>query len=75
MDVHRNSEVVAVQREGERDPALVKGLFPEPRKLRRLLHRRAREDEVHACDGSSDIGYLLERMIRSWDHACQVVAL
>ena len=74
MDVHKDSVMIAVLREGERDPLLVKRLSHEPRKVRRVLDRLAREHEVHACYEASGAGYVLERMIRSWGHACEVVA-
>ena len=74
MDVHKDSVVIAVLWEGERDPALVKRLSHEPRKLRRVLDRLARAHEVHVCYEASGAGYVLERMIRSWGHACEVVA-
>ena len=74
MDVHKDSVVIAVLWEGERDPALVKRLSHEPRKLRRVLDRLARAHEVHVWYEASGAGYVLERMIRSWGHACEVVA-
>ena len=73
MDVHKDSVVTAVLREGERDPALVKRLSYEPRKLRRVLDRLAPEHEVHVRYEASGAGYVLERMIHSWGHACEVV--
>lgn len=74
MEVHKDTVVIAVLREGERDPLLVKRLPHEPRKLRRVLDRLAREHEMHACYEARGAGYVLERMIRSWGHACEVVA-
>ena len=38
------------------------------------LPRLAREHEVRACYEASWAGYVLERMIRSWGHACEIVA-
>ena len=74
MDVHKDTVVIAALGEDERDPLLVKRLSYEPRKVRRVLDRLAREHEVHACYEASGAGYVLERMIRSWGHACEVVA-
>ena len=46
MDVHKDSVMMAVLPEGAREPTLVKRLSHDPRKLRRLLDRLAREHEV-----------------------------
>ena len=74
MDVHKDSVMIAVLPEGVREPSLVKRLSHEPRKLRRLLDRLAREHEVLACYEASGAGYVLERSIRSWGYACEIVA-
>ena len=39
-----------------------------------MLDRLGREHEVHACYEASGAGYVLERKIRSWGHACEIVA-
>ena len=39
-----------------------------------MLDRLAREHEVRACYEASGAGYVLERMIRSWGHECEIVA-
>ena len=49
MDVHKGSVMIAVLPEGVREPTLVKRLSHDPRGLRRLLSRLAREHEVRAC--------------------------
>ena len=64
MDVHKDSVMIAVLPEGEREPTLVKRLSHDPRGIRRLLDRLAREYEVRACYEASGAGYVLERMIR-----------
>ena len=74
MDVHKDSVMIAVLPEGEREPALVKRLSHDPRGLRRLLDRLPREHEVRACYEASGAGYVLERKIRSWGYACEIVA-
>ena len=74
MDVHKDSVMLAVLAEGVREPTLVKRLSHDPRGLRRLLDRLAREREVRVCYEASGAGYVLERMIRSWGHACEIVA-
>ena len=74
MDVHKDSVMIAVLPEGVREPTLVKRLSHDPRGLRRLLDRLAREHEVRACYEASGAGYVLERKIRSWGHECEIVA-
>ena len=69
IDVHKDSEMIAVLPEGAREPTLVKRLSHDPRGLRRMLDRLARKDEVRACYEASGAGYVLERMIRGWGHA------
>ena len=74
MDVHKDSVMIAVLPEGAREPTLVKRLSHDPRGIRRLLDRLAREHEVRACYEASGAGYVLERKIRSWGHECEIVA-
>ena len=74
MDVHKDSVMIAVLPEGAPEPTLVKRLSHDPRRLRRMLDRLGREHEVHACYEASGAGYVLERKIRSWGHACEIVA-
>ena len=74
MDVHKDSVMIAVLPEGERQPTLAKRLSHDPRGLRRLLDRLARRHEVRACYEASGAGYVLERVIRSWGHKCEIVA-
>ena len=74
MDVHKDTVTIAVLPEGVREPRLVKRMSHDPRGLRRMLNRLARELEVRACYEASGAGYVLERKIRSWGHACEIVA-
>jgi len=74
MDVHKDSVMIAVLPEEAREPTLVKRLSHDPRRLRRLLDRLGREREIHACYEASGAGYVLERTIRSWGYACEIVA-
>ena len=74
MDVHKDSVMIAVLPAGVAEPTLVKRLSHEPRGIRRMLDRLAREHEVRACYEASGAGYVLERMIRRWGHECEIVA-
>ena len=59
MDVHKDTVMTAVLPEGAREPTLVKRLSHEPRRLRRMLDRLARDHEVRACYEASGAGYVL----------------
>ena len=74
IDVHKDSVMIAVLPEGARVPTLVKRMSHHPRGIRRLLDRLPREHEVRASYEASGAGYVLERKIRSWGHACEIVA-
>ncbi len=74
MDVHKDSVMIAVLPERAAAPTLVKRLSHDPRGLRRLLDRLAREHKVRVCYEASGAGYVLERKIRNWGHACEIVA-
>ena len=74
MDVHKDSVMVAVLPEGVREPTLARRLSHDPQGIRRLLDRLSREHEVCACYEASGAGYVLERKLRSWGHACEIVA-
>ena len=76
MDVHKDSVMIAVLPEGEREPTLVKRLSHDPRGIRRLLDRLAPGSMRFApAMRGSGAGYEQPaRMIRSWGHACEIVA-
>ncbi len=74
MDVHKDTVTIAVLPEGAREPTLVKRLSHDPLGIRLMLDRLAREHEVRACHEASGAGYVLERKIRAWGHACEIVA-
>ena len=52
----------------------VKRLSYDMLRLRWLLDRLAHEHEIRACYEASGAGYVLERMIRNWGYACEIVA-
>jgi transposase len=74
MDVHKDSVMVALLPESSREPTIVKRLPNEPRKLRRFFDRVARDGVVQACYEASGAGYVLQRALTEWGHACEVVA-
>ena len=75
MDVHKDSVMIAVLPEEEREPTLVKRLSHDPRGSRRLLECLAPGSMRFAPAMRGAGRYVqLERMIRSWGHACEIVA-
>jgi len=74
MDVHKDSVMMAVLPEGAKEPTVVKRLPNEGRKLRRFFERISREGEVRACYEASGAGYVLQRRMRDWGHACEIAA-
>ena len=74
MDVHKDSVMVAVLPEAAPEPTVVKRLPNDLRKLRRFFDRVARDGEVRACYEASGAGYVLQRALAGWGHACEVVA-
>lgn len=74
MDVHKDSVMVAVLPEGVTEPTVVKRLPNDAHKLRKFFDRLARDGAVQACYEASGAGYVLQRALRAWGHACEVVA-
>ena len=74
MDVHKDSVMVAVLPAGAAEPTVVKRLPNEVRKLRRFFERLSRQGEVRACYEASGAGYVLQRLLATWGHRCEVVA-
>jgi len=74
MDVHKDSVMVAVFPAGASEPTVVKRLPNEARKLRRFFERLSRQAEVRACYEASGAGYVLQRLLTTWGHTCEVVA-
>jgi transposase len=75
MDVHKDSIVIAVFAQGGTEPKRLERLPNDEKKLRRFFERLTREgDEVHACYEASGAGYVVQRMLQSWGHQCDVIA-
>ncbi len=74
MDVHKDQRDGRGASGGCAGADAGEGLSHHLRGLKRLLERLAREHEVRACYEASGAGYVLERMIWSWGHACEIVA-
>lgn len=74
MDVHKDSVMAAVLPEASPEPTVVKRLPNDGRKLRRFFDRLAEDGAVQACYEASGAGYVLQRALTAWGHACEVVA-
>ena len=78
MDVHKESITVAVLPADAPAPTRLERLPNDAVKLRRFFDRLAvhgeRCFELRACYEASGAGYVLQRAMRDWGHACEVIA-
>jgi len=75
MDVHKDSVMMAVLPAAAAQPTAVDRLPNELAVLRRFFARLTRDGSVvQACYEASGAGYVLQRALAEWGHACIVVA-
>ncbi len=74
MDVHKDSITIAVYVGAAEKPKEVTRLPNDPVKLRRFLARQAEQGEIRACYEASGAGFVIERAMREWGYACEVIA-
>jgi len=75
MDVHKDSVMVAVLPEQASQPIAVDRLPNDLAVLRRFFARLVRDGaQVQACYEASGAGYVLQRALSEWGHACVVIA-
>ena len=74
MDVHKDSITIAVLPAGAKTPTRLERLPNDLAKLKKWLARVAREGEIRACYEASGAGYVLQRALREWGYACDVIA-
>lgn len=74
LDVHKDSITLAVLPSSVKTPTRVERLPNDLAKLKRLLDRLAHDGELHACYEASGAGYVLQRAMRDWGYACEVIA-
>jgi transposase len=74
MDVHKDSITVAVLPAEASAPTRVERLSSDLAKLRRFVSRLAENAEVRACYEASGAGYVIQRAMREWGYACDVIA-
>lgn len=74
MDVHKDSITIAVLPATAKTPTRLERLPNDLPKLKRLFDRLARDGELRACYEASGAGYVLQRALRDWGYACEVIA-
>lgn len=74
MDVHKESITIAVLPEGAKAPTRLDRLANDLPKLKRYLERVSRDGDIRACYEASGAGYVLQRAMREWGYACEVIA-
>ena len=74
LDVHKETVVIAVLPAGAEKPTRVDRVPNDPKVLGRYFARLAEEGEIRACYEASGAGYVLQRAMQAWGHACEVIA-
>ncbi len=75
LDVHQDSVTMAYVAQSARNASEPVTLPNDPAKIRRALQRLAKDDsELKVCYEAGSCGYVLQRHIESWGHACEVIA-
>lgn len=74
LDVHKESIMVAVLPAHAQVPSRVDRLANDPKVLRKYFGRLAEEGALRACYEASGAGYVLQRALTEWGHACDVIA-
>jgi transposase len=74
LDVHKEWIVVAVLPAAAQVPTRVDRIANEPSVLRRYFARLAEGGTLRACYEASGAGYVLQRALQGWGHACEVIA-
>ena len=74
MDVHKDTVMVAVFEDRNREAEIVQQLPHEDRKLRRFFERWSKRGEIRSCYEASGAGYVLHRSITEWGYACEIIA-
>ena len=74
LDVHKDSITIAVLPSTATGPTRLERLPNELSRLKRWLERVARDGDIRACYEASGAGYVLQRALREWGFACEVIA-
>jgi transposase len=74
LDVHKASIMIAVLPAGADAPTRTDKVPNDPKVLQRYFTRLAQQGTIRACYEASGAGYVLQRAMRDWGHACEVIA-
>ena len=74
LDVHKEWIVIAVLPGTATIATRVDRVANDPKILRRYFARLAEGGEIRACYEASGAGYVLQRDLAAWGHACAVIA-
>jgi transposase len=74
LDVHKERIMIAVLPAGAATATRVDRVANDPKTLKRYFARLAQEGAIRACYEASGAGYVLQRMMQAWGHACEVIA-
>jgi transposase len=74
LDVHKDSVTIAVLPAGAASPSRVDRYPNDFAKLRKVFERLAQQGTLQACYEASGAGYVLQRAMREWGYACDVIA-
>lgn len=74
LDVHKEWIVSAVLPADAATPTRVDRVPNEPKALSRYFSRLATTGAIRACYEASGAGYVLQRALTEWGHACEVIA-
>ena len=74
MDVHKESVTIALLPADAKTPTRIDRLPNDLRKLQRWLGRAASQGELRTCYEASGAGYVIQRAMREWGYACDVIA-
>ncbi|MGQ0561846.1 MAG: hypothetical protein ACT443_08240 [Gemmatimonadota bacterium] len=74
MNVPKESVTIAVLPNDAAAPTRVERLPSDLLKLKRFIDRLAANVEIRACYEASGAGYVLQRAMREWGYACDVIA-
>ena len=74
LDVHKESITIAVLPGTAKTATRLERLPNDFAKLKRFLDRVARDGELRCCYEASGAGYVLQRAMKEWGYACDVIA-
>lgn len=74
LDVHKEWIMIAVLPADAAKCTQVDKVPNDPKALRRYFTRLSERGELRACYEASGAGYVLQRAMRAWGYACEVIA-